>query len=260
MKQNINDSALSLNQSDTVTDDFDNRTLVKLCAELKVNYGLMENKIKILESRVTELEKDSSQMQLTILKLKQQEASNKSSVSDTTNRSGYSEKKNELTVFVDVHKDKYGNRLKGTPNNLGLHQVKSNPKHDNEHDVITFFSDTSSVSDGDGVFCHTRNDRRNILKGRRRIFNLPHKEHSPMPKKDAVQSTPTAAPSRDKFSIKAARQDTHKYQDQGSHATELIYVGRLDTTVDRIRHHLYKIGIKNEDVADVLTLNLQENR
>ena len=186
MKQSINGTTLSLNQSDihVVTDDFDNRTLVKLCSELKVNYGLMENKIKILESRVTELEKDSSQMQLTILK--QQVASNKSSVSDTIIRSGASEKKNEFTVFVDVHKDKYGNRPKGTPNKQGLHQVKSNPKHDNEHDVITIFSDTSSVSDGDGVFRHTRKDRRNILKGRRRIFNQPHKEHGPMPQKDAA--------------------------------------------------------------------------
>ena len=92
------------------------------------------------------------------------------------------------------------------------------------------------------------------------IFNQPHKEHSPMLQKDAAQFTPTAALSSGKFSIKAAMQDTHKYQDQGSNATEMIYVGRLDkdATVDRIHHHLYKIGIKNEDVADVLTLNCRK--
>ena len=200
--------------------DFQENIALSVCAELKSEINKLKNSIKCMEARIVTLQNENCELKLKMLDGDVQK--------QARNELRPSLPKNKIKVFADVHKDKDG--------------VTQLPQTEQ---VVTLM-DTKNVDDDDknrneSPFRHSKWGRNKILKGLKLS-------------RDNEQNTTKSANATKKFQIEAAPQTDKRISKS---ETYLIYIGKLSEKTDEnsLRAHLLHIGLKNQDISDVLKLN-----
>ena len=99
-KKNVNDTLTQTNHG--ALDENENRTLIKICAQMKATVTKLESTVANLQLRITDLKSESTMMKVTIDKLsKEKNQPGAASIGSTL-------EKHKQTVRVDVHKDQDG--------------------------------------------------------------------------------------------------------------------------------------------------------
>ena len=124
-------------------------------------------------------------------------------------------------MVADVHKD-----INGIPQQKVIH---SHPEEE-----ITVLDDDIPVKNTSEPFRHSKEQRRNILKKSRKALR--------------------AASIKKEKSLQAAERPINTNRQNPE--TKLVYVGKLSPDCDEqtLRGHLMEIGIKSDDIADIIHL------
>ena len=130
-------------------------------------------------------------------------------------------KTKKITVTAEVHRDKNGI-----------------PQMTYPDETITRIDDAAGVGDSSNIpFRHSNKERKNILKG----------------KKITRDGQPESSVTHKRFKIEAASTNIRNVTRSLTH---LIYIGHLSkgTNKESLTEHLIYIGVRNEDIADILQL------
>ena len=244
----------SLNESEVSSDsDKDDnitinpRNLMEACVSWKSEVVALTGKVNSLESRLKDLEAEITMSKH--LKKRTEKKSPSASLCDLfTDSEDDSDsvivkmispprpnpKAYQTIVAAEVHAD-----INGKPQMPQIGQ-----RNTNINEVITKaetpLKNTSAPLHGD--FRHTTTERRNIINGRKPRGNLKVGDGRRM----------SITGSASGFDLEAAPQ-TNPLRNQN----QLVYIGRLSKNANStsVREHLMKIGILNDDIADVIQLN-----